>query len=340
MRQLILLTIIVSVVSGCATITGPSVSREEILKEQQRLTVKSLEFRLRQLAKINNIGYQLIANIPQDEVKARNSAEPYLGIYVSEIDKYLKQLYQLKSDNGLVVVVVLDGSPAESAGINPGDVLLSLNNRKFSSLRDFLNYSAKLVMGDNVRLQIKRDALLLDKIVKVGSIPINVPFVAVDAQEVNAAASSNAIYVTYGLINFVKSDDELAAVLGHELAHLVRGHLTRAQVSSLVSLLIALPLGMIAEEAAPGTGDLVLRTTDVFRAGYSRDLEREADYFGAKFVYFAGYDPCVCANFQERFAIEIPQSMVRNYFSTHPSSPERALRIKKSIEEFARVSCP
>jgi len=167
-----------------------------------------------------------------------------------------------------------------------------------------------------------------------------VPIIAVDAQEVNAAASRDAIYVTYGLINFAKSDDEIAAVLGHELAHFVRGHVSKAQIGSLLSLLIGIPLGLIAEEAAPGTGDLVMRTTGLFNATYSRDLEREADYFGVKFVYFSGYDPCVCMSFHERFAIEIPQSMIKNYLSTHPSSPERMLRVKKAIEELATINCP
>ncbi|MCM8792031.1 MAG: M48 family metalloprotease [Candidatus Omnitrophica bacterium] len=96
----------------------------------------------------------------------------------------------------------------------------------------------------------------------------------VDLQEVNAAASSEAIYVTYGLMNFIKSDDELAAVLAHELAHFVRGHITKTHIGSFLLLLIGIPLGIVAEQTAPGAGDLVMRTTDIFKASYSRDLER------------------------------------------------------------------
>jgi membrane-associated protease RseP (regulator of RpoE activity) len=328
------------VLGGCATITGPSVSQEEILRAQEELMVKSVGFRLKQLEKVNNIGYQLISHIPQEEVKIAEGPQPYLGMYVSKIDKYLKQLYHLLADRGVVVIAVIKDSPAERAGIMPGDFLISVDNEKISSVREFNQYSRKLNIGDLIKLQVQRGGIHKDIFLTVGSIPINVPIVMVDVQEVNAAASSNAIYVTYGLMNFVKSDDEIAAVLAHELAHFVRGHVSKAQMSSLLSLLIGIPLGLIAEEAAPGTGDLVMRTADVFKASYSRDLEREADYFGVKFVYFAGYAPCVCASFQERFAIEIPRSMIRNYLSTHPSSPERMLRIKKAVQELAHIICP
>ncbi|MFC1592522.1 M48 family metalloprotease [Candidatus Omnitrophota bacterium] len=340
MRREIILITVMFLVSGCATITGPSVSQEEVLKAQEELAVKALGFRLKQLEKVNNIGYRIISRIPQEEVKAADKPQPYLGIYVSEISKYLKKLYGLQADKGLVVISVISGSPAEKAGVLAGDVLLAADKKKFSQVNEFNKYSRQLSVGKTIDLQIRRKGLAQNINLSVGSVPVTVLILTVDAQEVNAVASSSGIYVTYGLINFVKSDDELAAVLCHELAHFVRGHLRKAQMSSLLSLLIGIPLGIIADEAAPGSGDLAMHTANIFNAHYSRDLEKEADYFGMKFMHFAGYNPCVAASFQERFAIEIPQSMIRNYLSTHPSSPERMLRIQKGVEEVAGVTCP
>ena len=334
MKEFISIILISVLLNGCATITGPLVSQQEIIEAQEQLRVKALGYQLKQLERVNNIGYQLISHIPREEIKITKEPQPYLGIYAAEINKYLKQLYNLNTDKGMVVIVVIDGSPAKTTGIMPGDVLVSIDNNRVSSRDDFNAYSRKLNIGDSIRLQIERDGVLKEILLSVGSIFINVPITMVDVQEVNAAAGSSIIYVTYGLMNFAKSDDEIAAVLAHELAHLVRGHVAKAQVSSLLSFLIALPLGIAADKAAPGTGNLVMRTTDLFTAGYSRDLEREADYFSVKFTYFAGFDPYACANVQERFAIEIPRSMIRNYLSTHPSSPERMLRIKKTIEEL------
>ncbi len=338
--RFILLFIALLSTNGCATITGPSVSKQEIREASEELMVRSLEFRIKQLDKVSNIGYRLISNIPQEEIKIADKPQPYIGIFVSPIDKYLKRLYRLTVERGLVLVVVIDGSPAKKAGLVPGDVLVSINNVAVHSVGDFNRCLHNLNVGEPVKLQVLRGNLRRDIILSAGSIPINVPIAMIDVQEVNAAASNNAIYVTYGLMNFVRSDDEIAAVLAHELAHFVRAHVSKSQITSLLSLLIGIPLGIIADEAAPGTGDLVMRTAEVFKAHYSRDLEREADYFSVRFVYYAGYNPCACTSFQERFAIEIPRSMIRNYLSTHPSSPERMLRIKKAIEELSGVTCP
>lgn len=321
--------------SGCATVTGPSVSAEEIFQARQELEVKSLGFRLQQLEKVKNIGYRLMSGIPQDEIKIAAGPQPFLGMYVSEINRHIRQLFGLKlRDSGAVIAIVLEGSTAKSAGLKAGDVLTSIQNRPIYSIQDFSDFARRMNIGDWVLLGIERQGVPLNVRLEVGSIPTDVLVLMADMQEVNAAASADGVHVTYGLMHFVKSDDEIAAVLAHELAHVVRGHLVRAQVSSLLSLLIALPLGIVAESQAPGAGDVVMRTGDVFKAGYTRDLEREADYFSVRFTHLAGFDPEACVQVQERFAIEIPRSMIRNYLSTHPSSPERMLRMKKAVEEL------
>ncbi len=322
--------------TGCATITGPDVSQQEIIQVQEGLKVKAIEYQLRQLERVNNIGYHLIASLPKEDLKKEPQA--YLGFYLFNIDKYRKQLYNLSEDKGCVIGLVIKNSPAERAGIKAGDVLISIDETTIYNAADFYAVRKRFAIGKTVKLEISQGGETKTVFVRTGSIPLNIPIVMVDSQEVNAAAGSDGIFVTYGLMLFAKSDDEIAAVLGHELAHIVRGHLIKAQGTQIISALAAIALGIVAEKASPGSGEAVMRgvggVSDLFGARYSRDLEREADYFGTKYVYLAGFDVDVCATFEERFAIEIPQSMVRNYLSTHPSSPERMLRIKKTIAEL------
>ncbi|HID93717.1 MAG TPA: PDZ domain-containing protein, partial [bacterium (Candidatus Stahlbacteria)] len=284
---------------------------------------------------------------PEEDIKTEPM--PFLGITYVKINKYLKRLYNLSVDKGVVVIVVVKNSPAEKAGIQPGDVILSVEKNRIRSVSSLTRALRKMKIGETVNFEILRSGSYQDIAIQaeeapivvpvtVGSMPKRVSFTMVDAQEVNAAAGRDTIFVSYGLLNFVKSEDEIAAVLAHELAHAVRGHLLKMQGGQILSVIAAIGLGIAAETASPGSGEGVMRGVgaigDVFNASYSRNLEREADYFGTKFVYYAGYDVDVCATIHERFAVEIPQSMIKNYLSTHPASPERMLRIKKIIKEL------
>lgn len=323
-------------ISGCATITGPSVSSKEIERAREELRVKSLAYRIKQLQRLHNIGTRLMLNIPKEDIKY--PPQIFLGIVCLEIDKYLQRLYNLSVKRGLVIVVVKEKSPAADIGLVPADVLLSLNRIRLNNLYDLNAVISNLKIQETVEIEILRANQPMLFHTRIKEIPINCPIIMVDSGEVNAATDGKIIAVTYGLVNFAKSDDEIAAVLGHELAHAVRGHILKAQEGQIISFLAALALGTLAESKSPGSGEAVLRGVgqigDIFNASYSRDLEREADYFGTRFVYFAGFDVDTCATVEERFAIEMPATMTQSYFSTHPSSPERVARIRKIIQEL------
>ena len=325
-------------VSGCATITGPSVTREEIERTREELKVKALSYQIKQLQRLQNIGNRLMLSIPKEDIK--HPPRPSLGIMCFPIDKYLEKVYNLSTNTnkGVVIVVVKERSPAYALGLQPGDVLVSINKIKINDMNRFRTVASNFKIGDPIQMEIIRENEVLALETKIGQVPLNLPITLVDLQEVNAATDGKSIVVTYGLINFAKSDDEIAAVLGHELAHAARGHVAKAQGGKILTLLAALALGITAESNAPGSGEGIMRGVsqigDIFNASYSRDLEREADYFGTKFVYYSGYDIDTCATVEERFAIEIPASMIHNFLSTHPSSPERVARIKKTIEEL------
>ncbi|MCM8823964.1 MAG: M48 family metallopeptidase [Candidatus Omnitrophica bacterium] len=341
-KKFILFSILISIflLNGCATITGPSVSEEEITKATDELKVKALAFQIKQLQRLHNIANRLAFSITKEDTY--KSPQPFLGIVCFNIDNQLKKLYKLENNKGVVVIIVKENSPAYKVGIMQGDVLISINDRKIPDIYTFNRLASNFKIGDLLKIKILRNNTQLDFDLKLEEIPINIPLAVVDIQEVNAATDGKSIFVTYGLLNFAKSDDEIAAVIAHELAHLVRGHVSKMQGSQLIGALATILLGMVVESSAPGSGEIVMKgagqISEIFTAQYSRDLEREADYFGTKFVYQSGYDPQVYANFLERFAIEIPQSMISNYLSTHPTSPERILRVKKTIEELKSSS--
>ena len=167
----------------------------------------------------------------------------------------------------------------------------------------------------------------------------NVEFVLVPGdQSINAGATFGQVAITSGMLNFIESDDEMAVVLGHELAHITEGHVMKGTLSGLAvnALALAVAIGAHAPQAGQAAGQI----GQLFLNHYTQTQEREADDVGLKYAYEAGYDPRVAATIQERLAVEVPQSMSAGYFDTHPSSVERAVTARAHAEELLAQGPP
>jgi membrane-associated protease RseP (regulator of RpoE activity) len=330
------LLLMCALMAGCSTVTGPEVSKEEIQKATSELQLKALAYRTEQIKRINRIGYRIVHHIPTEDIAVK--PRPFLGLFCFDRMDLTERFFNAVPERGVFVAFLLEDTPAARAGIQPGDVVTAINGRKVDNTRNLVSAIDRLRNTDKADVALVRAGKPMTVSLEVERLPVDVRFSVIDEQSVNAAAGARQVFVTYGLINFTKSDDEIAAVLGHELAHLGRGHINRKMGSQFIKTFIAVGLGVAAEVASSGSGDIVMRSVgglgDVFGAKFSRDLEREADYFGVKYIYLAGYDPQVAATFHERFAVEIPATMTRDYFSTHPSSPERTIRVQKAVEEL------
>lgn len=151
------------------------------------------------------------------------------------------------------------------------------------------------------------------------------------SEEINAfCMAGGKIGVYAGLINRLQlTDNELAAVMGHEIAHALREHV-REQVSlqyatQLPGILLAITTG---SRALSQLGDIVSEVT--LGLPHSREAEVEADQMGVELAARAGYDP--------RAAITLWQKMMRNgggrppeFLSTHPDPEAR-------VQDLARIT--
>jgi len=156
--------------TGCATITGPSVSKEEIKAAKEGLEIKSLEFRLKQIKRVNEIGYNLVKYIPEDDIKGK--PRPFLGLFTMKPDKINQRLYG-EVKKGVFVVFVLEDSPVGRAGLQPGDVVLEINAKrilKYKNSADSL--LRKLEPGAEAILKILRDAEPMEITVPVEELPV------------------------------------------------------------------------------------------------------------------------------------------------------------------------
>jgi predicted Zn-dependent protease len=159
-------------------------------------------------------------------------------------------------------------------------------------------------------------------------------FTVMDDFDVNAYATPGGfIYVNRGLLLYLTSEAQLAAVLGHEVGHVDGRHYSRQKTASTGSLLLT-----IASIFTTGSGDAAEAAQLLSQAavsGYGREMELEADGYGAQYLRAGGYDPAAMLEVinvlknHTRFRKEIAraegtsQGTYHGVFATHPRYDQR-----------------
>jgi len=155
-------------------------------------------------------------------------------------------------------------------------------------------------------------------------------FYLLDSVAVNAMAFPDGyVFVNRGLIAYLRSEDELAAVIGHEIGHVVGQHAKRANSTARVGNIAGF-IGSILT----GTGaiaDLSNTATNTLVTGYRRDYELEADQLGGEYLAKAGYNPLAIIDTihvlkdHSLFAKNVLKqpTVYHGLFSTHPKNDKR-----------------
>jgi membrane-associated protease RseP (regulator of RpoE activity) len=283
----------------------PVVGSEELATEQGRQLTFQVETRVAQLTRISNVSHRIF--VANASYCAPNTA-PRLGL-ISWTTQDVSAAYRDAAIGSLkleesrrTVVAVVAGGPGAAAGIAGGDVLVSVDGETIPSGSQgaiWLDSHLKARTGP-VRLEVERKGKVQSrKIVPVDACAN--PVILVAAGTPNAITDGKRIALSTGLLRIAETDAELAIVIGHELAHIVMGHIAKRKTFA--------------------------------RGSPSSDLEREADYIGAYFVARAGYDPTGAEKLWRTIAQENPRQIFAA--GVHPTTPERFLIIQKANQEIA-----
>jgi predicted Zn-dependent protease len=163
-------------------------------------------------------------------------------------------------------------------------------------------------------------------------------FHVIQSPQVNAfALPGGQVYVLSGLMEFLQSESELAAIVGHEMSHVDLRHcIERYQYQ--------LALKKVGAEDAAGLVDLA---HGLFAIGYSQDQESEADASGERMAIQAGYDPDAAAAVFDRMQLKFGEQAsapaktpvgeagqavweaLGSYFQSHPASEQRARQLRE-----------
>jgi MAF protein len=163
---------------------------------------------------------------------------------------------------------------------------------------------------------------------------IDYNFKAIVDDEINAVSLPGGfVYVNRGLIDRVASDDELAAVLAHEVGHIVARHsIKKLQAAMGYSLASILTIPLHSSGEARVAADLAF--TQLY-LGYSREDELLADQLGARYSKLAGYNPQAMITFLEKLEEHNRRKPLqpKNYLKTHPYVPDRIRVVKQELGE-------
>jgi predicted Zn-dependent protease len=154
--------------------------------------------------------------------------------------------------------------------------------------------------------------------------------VLADPKTINAfALPGGPIFITEGLLRVLKSEGELAGVLGHEIGHVIARHSSEHLAKA------KLTQGLIGA-ATIGTGDYTTAQIgqmvgSLINMRYGRDDELESDALGIRIMAEAGYDPRAMIGVMETLAKASSGSRQPEFFSTHPRPENRQTRIREEI---------
>ena len=175
-------------------------------------------------------------------------------------------------------------------------------------------------------------------------------FVVVDSDTVNGfAAPGGYVFVTTAALKLAKSEDELAGILAHEVAHVVRGHalgnIKKSRYAGLTQdVLDAAGSATLSpqqrDQLTNLMGGMIEDTLDaVFVKGYSRDTEFEADQLAVQIAAGAGYDAGGIVRFLEALQ-KVQDTGKGGFFATHPRAQDRIDHLRSAVAALPAVTVP
>jgi predicted Zn-dependent protease len=191
-------------------------------------------------------------------------------------------------------------------------------------------------VGQNIERAVKLEPLMREINLNEKGYSFAWEYVVLDHPNVvNAFCLPGGYVAVYtGLLNFVQSDDELATVMGHEIAHALAHHaserIARQQKTERALEVLAHGVGGLSEQQKKELFGLLSAGASFGQLAYDRQQESEADHIGLFLMTFAGYDPDQAVAFWERMKrLSDEQGHPPEVLSDHPSDARRIAQLRQ-----------
>lgn len=167
-------------------------------------------------------------------------------------------------------------------------------------------------------------------------------FLLLDTDEVVAfAAPSGFVFVSKGMTKLCKNEDDLAAVLAHEIGHVQKSHALAAISTSRITSALTIVASEGTQAAVGGIAGELTRlfegsiddiTQTLVNSGYARGQENEADAVAIKIMQRVGYDPSALVRVLETMKVKV-QPGSTGFVSTHPAPDDRIADIRPLLPQ-------
>lgn len=160
--------------------------------------------------------------------------------------------------------------------------------------------------------------------------------VLADDQTVNAfALPGGQVFITVGLLKRLKSEDQLAGVLGHEIGHVIHRHSAQQMAKSdFYQGLVGAVATATTNGYGMGGGQIAQYVAQIQEMKFGRNDELQADEFGVKYMIKSNYNPNAMIEVMQILEEASGGQQRDEFMSTHPSPENRIAKIKEHIAKY------
>jgi hypothetical protein len=224
----------------------------------------------------------------------------------------------------------LKTSVKDAQGLKPGELKIDKVG-KYKLLPDAEVRTYVTALGQRLIPAYQRDLPASD--------PRRIPFqfYVVQDKSVNAFATPNGIVVVNsGLMEMVENEAQLAAVMGHEIAHATHEHSWRQQQYHKKKRIAIAIAGAVADSYAYGLGDIATLVNAAIVNGHQRVLENQSDRIGLQYMIDAGYDPRQAPAVWKLMAKTQGVNATDFFWSSHDNAPTRRSYLMNELKNNYR----
>jgi membrane-associated protease RseP (regulator of RpoE activity) len=321
--------------SNCApTLKQPQLPKEAIEEERAKQEEITLFTYLEREQRLYKVGLPLLKGALNYYNKKPGIS---FGLIVHNKNSYKKEEIEIIRKKYVVedIPTILYLHPdfgAYKAGLKINDKIIEVDGKKIKDIENFLKVINSIdEKRESVEFVVEREGEILKfnvPVTKICPFSFKLIFDPEIRDTINAFTDGKTIFATPGLLRFLQSDNELALVLSHEIAHAVLEHVQKTMgnriIGSIFDIAITIATGINTQGIFGQLGGLV----------YSKEFEKEADYLGTYILAVSGYDITDVANLWRKMAAEYPGSTKDVFLASHPSSPERYVLIENTVKEI------